>query len=677
MRTLKVNTIRVFVSIAAIISLSSATLRAAPEDYVRSGLDKLQQTIPREARGFRELSTTEVEKAALECRERIAAFSVVDHLRSSAQVLDRVDQMATVKDRVDKLLAALFEIRLELASWEPGEPRATALSHYLQTTKDLIDLSGRVNFFYSSTVRSAAANFSSRPNVRDQLIDLLLKRKSALGAEAISMVLLDPPANSPDGAKPASAATKAKLLKLFAETGSIGCYPATADYLLFGNPPPALAILAAETIEVLGLPQEDRNFNNTAKPRNERAPVMSAKTLHDLLVKSDASQLSPELKTRREKLISRMAARAKDGLAEDRYPMGNFDIQPGDWLLTRNPSPYNVTTLSPILFSHVGVATSEVGKDGKRRIVAVEMRERGTRIPATNIEVFLSRTLHYVILRHSDPKVRAAMGDVARSIIGNEMEFDLDFETTRVQKLRGKSLEGKKIKTYCAGLLLLCAQATSQPREEFFPIAEGPRGDQTAANLKKLGIKLGKDFVSPTGPIFAQNMKIVARREAMYHSVREIEQAVFNRFGERIAVEAMTPTNDLFQNLRLRMARMANGNPLLAKALAATAGVSDQIDLVSAAKAVAAVETLDEIAYGSSRDYRLAFTAVVGGPLEALKQYGYSPLEIKRIGELRKRHADLRSRVDKLSDRQLRLELVEYYIAHGRKRIDQRFFAAE
>ncbi len=48
------------------------------------------------------------------------------------------------------------------------------------------------------------------------------------------------------------------------------------------------------------------------------------------------------------------------GLTEETYRLGPFEVQPGDWLLMRNPSPYNLfTDLSPGLFTHVGVVTLE------------------------------------------------------------------------------------------------------------------------------------------------------------------------------------------------------------------------------------------------------------------------------------------------------------------------------
>ncbi len=79
-------------------------------------------------------------------------------------------------------------------------------------------------------------------------------------------------------------------------------------------------------------------------------------------------------------------------------------------------------------------------------------------MPATSVEVYLRRTLHYVFLRHDDPQAARKMGETAAAVIGNPTEFDLNFRTSRVIELKGKPLTGEKICTYCAGLLVpLCA----------------------------------------------------------------------------------------------------------------------------------------------------------------------------------------------------------------------------
>ena len=127
-----------------------------------------------------------------------------------------------------------------------------------------------------------------------------------------------------------------------------------------------------------------------------------------------------------------------------------------------------------------------------------------TQIPATTIDTYVQRTLNYMVLRHPDEKVARQMADAARSVIGNESQFDLNFRTERLTPLKGKPLKGKKIHTYCAGLLLLCGQQTAEPRRAFFPIPEYPAGGLAVKNLAKLGLTFGDKFISPTGALFSE-----------------------------------------------------------------------------------------------------------------------------------------------------------------------------
>ncbi len=129
----------------------------------------------------------------------------------------------------------------------------------------------------------------------------------------------------------------------------------------------------------------------------------------------------------------------------------------------------------------------------------------------------------------------------------------------------------------------------------------------------------------------------------------------------------------------MKLAEASKTNPLLAQAMAQAAGVSTELDLVAAARAAAVVETLDDVAYGNSGDYRLAIPAITyRGPLEELaKQQNLSAGDLEKLKALRRRHADLVTRLDRerMTPRQLRQELVKYYIERGKTQIDQRFFA--
>ena len=355
-----------------------------------------------------------------------------------------------------------------------------------------------------------------------------------------------------------------------------------------------------------------------------------------------------------------------------------MDVRPGDWLLMRNPSPYNLfTDLTPGLFTHVGVVAVEQATDGFRRFVIVDLPERGDRIPATNVDAFLPRTLHYFVLRHRDAEVAAQLNATALSVIGNESQFDLQFRTQRVAELKGKPLAGARIHTYCAGLLLLCAQETPHPREHFFPIVETPAGGQCATNLRKLGLAIGNDFVSPTGAIFSPHLEIAGRCEPMYEPTREIRERVYDYFARAMIDQRLTPAPDTMQSLRTKLAGAAKRNPLLNRALAKANKVSEHTDLESAAQAAAVVETLDEIAARSVTEFEQARSAILApATRRELVAEGSQPADIARIERLRQRHAQLFQQwtAERLTPRQLRIALVDFYASQGERQLAERFF---
>jgi hypothetical protein len=314
-------------------------------------------------------------------------------------------------------------------------------------------------------------------------------------------------------------------------------------------------------------------------------------------------------------------------------------------------------------------------------MVVVDLPEVGTSMPATNVEIFLQRTLNYVFLRHPDAAVAAKMGERAASTIGDATEFDLNFRTDRVAALKGVALAGKPIHTYCAGLLLLCAQETPLSTSDFFPIAENTGGGRIRENIAKLGLSIGDGFVSPTGCLFSPQLKIVGRSEPMYEPRREVEESIYNYFAQQLAKEDLHPAPDLLQSLREKVAEAAKDNAMLGEALAATAGVNRQVDLVAAAKAKAVVETLDDIAYGASNDFQSARSAILdGGPdISDSQRAELKPDELANQQKYRNRHATLAARWDnhQISPRGLRIELVNYYIDQGRRQLDDRFFTGE
>jgi hypothetical protein len=449
-----------------------------------------------------------------------------------------------------------------------------------------------------------------------------------------------------------------------------------ADLVLEPTTPPQVVLAAAEGIRRLGLPQDVRPEQKDDKAL--AAPAITAKQILDQLKKIDTRQLSAAERTRLSELSKWLTDRAAKGLESDTYRIGNFEVKPGDWLLMRNPSPYNLfTDLSPGLFTHVGVVAIENGSDGKRRMVIVDLPEKGTTMPATTVDAFLDRTLNYVFLRHPDPAVAQKMGETAASLIGNPTEFDLNFRTDRLNELTGKPLKNETIHTYCAGLLILCGQTTGLARNAFFPITETIAPGHTQENIAKLGLSLGDGFVSPTGALFSKELKIVGRSEPIYDPMREIEEAVFDHFAQDLETKDLQPSSDGFPQIRLKVAEASQTNPLLAKALAASAGVSEQMDLVSAAKAAAVVESLDSIAFGSSAEFQAARRAIIDGGEAMREGEKLKPEERDAILKYRSRHADLASRWDRnmLSPRALRMELVDYYRDQGCRQLDDRFFS--
>ena len=260
--------------------------------------------------------------------------------------------------------------------------------------------------------------------------------------------------------------------------------------------------------------------------------------------------------------------------------------------------------------------------------------------------------------------------------MGNETEFDLTFQTDRVLQLKGQPLSGRRIHTYCAGLLVLCAQETSVELDEFFPIRESPAAGNTLANLGKLGLSIGNEFVSPTGALFSPRLKIVARRHPMYDPTREIKEVIYNHFAESMSTQNLIPSPTAYQSLRQKLAEASQSNPLLAQLLAKANNVSEHMDLVSAARASAVIETLDEIADENMDQFLEARYALTAGSMKRLAEQGTNKNDMERIQEYRKRHDTLFHRWTQrqLSVQAIRSELVAYYSARGKRQLDERFF---
>jgi len=724
---------------------------APPEvDGLNPWLRRFHESVPQSAEEFNTLDAAALGQATAAVEQWINLWGRVAAGQPPPEQVNILGRLLDAQGQIDRELDSLLATRVQFAALPDNDQRHAALRNYLLAAAKLVDLSGRLHADLIDILDDMADRFADISPLRQRLLEFLVQRQSNLGAEVMSVDLIDPsptPADSNNGdsnpAKmqasqiaamspmqrrlamrammaggmngpggpnaaglkgaagistsglnmaPASAAAlspeqKLKIIQLMAAAGTASSIYDLADFIKDDSTPPTLVLAAAEAIRALGLPQDPRPGQDASLP----APAITAGKLRERLLKIEPSQWRPEERRRAETLLAWLSDRDLHGLEGNTYRLGQFEVQPGDWLLMRNPSPYNLfTDLSPGLFTHVGVVATETASDGKRRMVVVDLEERGASIPATNVDIFLQRTLNYVFLRHPDPAVAQKMGQAAAAIIGNPAEFDLNFRTDRIADLKNVDLRGQKIHTYCAGLLLLCAQQTGVPREVFFPITETASGGHTQENIATLGLSLGNGFVSPTGALFSSRLEIVGRSQLLYDPQRQVQEAIYDHFAELMEKQVLRPTPDLFQTLRLKVAEASKGNELLAKALAASANVSAQMDLVSAAKTQAVVETLDDVAYGAGREFQAAYEAITNGPPPAVDasqpapdgnaaatpdQRQLTPEQRADIERYRARHADLAMRWDQrqISSRGVRNELVSYYIQQGCGQLDDRF----
>ncbi len=651
--------------VAVILFVSSGFLR---DSFAQDAVELLERAIPASAADCTPARTAAVRKAATELDDWAAARSWEPRKPDPNKIVAVIREVVESKQRADASLQKVLKLRGEFLAIPEDKGRRNSIRQFLQVTATLIDLSGRLQATQRDTISHGSYDLSPYPKQIDELLDLLAKDRVEIGAAVMSYVLFDPPASS--GFKPYPAATRKKTLELIAATKQIDLMDSLDQFLRQKSTTDSLKIVAAETIRAIGLPQDAR------QGQEDPPSKVTAGSLHDIISSIDAKRLNQDLEQRRIKLLEWLARRMKYGVEGGVFRYGNLELRSGDWLLMRGASPYNMfSDLTPGLFTHVGVVTVETDAKGIRRFLLVDLPERGAYIPATPVDTYLKRTLHYFFLRHEDLAVQQAMGQAGADVIGNETQFDLTFRTDRVLKLKGKPLKGRRLNTYCAGFLLLCAQTTSAPRTEFFPVNEHPPGGHCQANLKRLGLSIGDNFISPTGALFSSKMSIVGRRNPIYSPLREVKEAVYDHFAYSMVDKKLTPAPNTLQALRAKFAGLAKYNPWLAKELAKRNNVSEHLDLEAAAQAAAVVETLDEIADGKSGEFSEARQAFMAGPVEQLAKAGLKQKEIERIKMYRKRHQQLYSRwLEGLSPRDVRIELVQYYQEQGTKAVDERFF---
>ena len=575
-------------------------------------------------------------------------------------------------DRVlNQTLDALYAQRANLR--QPGKigDQQLVVRSFLECVTALINLSGRIRYYSVDFFTEAGYELEESLQDYETLIDYFMEYENSVGAITSLKLLAESLRDSSNEAF--SDHIKGKILQLARLTRERQLLSVLVEILGEKHIDPELVIFIVDTIRLIGLPQFSRPKGDIALS----PPLVNGKDILETLSNIDTANLSSTDSLRHQQLVHWVTAHNKQGVMDEEFRFGGATVREGDWLLMKNPSPYNrFTDLYPGLFTHAGVITTEIAEDGRRRFVVVDLPEIGNTIPATPVEKFIERTLDFVILRHHSLGDQKTMGRVAQEIISNESKFDLNFRTTKIESLKGQSLEGKLIDGYCAGLLLLCAQETGKPLEDFFPLRERPAGGNTLRNLAKLDVSMPERFLSPTGPLFSSHLNMVYRCQTMYSPRREIEQAIYDHFAEQMRDGHLTPSLTWYHTLRLNLAQAAETNPTLGRALANAAGVNEKIDLVAAAKLGAVVETLDNIAKNASDHYQNVRTAFRIDAIDDIEPGPEGDKIFDQVVARRRRHADLfvRWEAGVLTPRELRMALVDYYIDQGCAQLDRRFF---
>ncbi len=209
------------------------------------------------------------------------------------------------KERVDRWLDEALALRADFVAIQPDDARRTAIRSYLAATSQLIDLSGRLRFVLMEATNFAAFRFASQPPERERLIDLCIERKSAIGADVMSVALFDPPANSTNRAQPATPEVKAKLLKLIAATRQLDLVPRVAEFARSLQTTPPLGRGCgrdlARSRDAAG------RASRTRMRKDCPSRPITPRELHELLAKIPDAQLSADEDARRDELVAWLA----------------------------------------------------------------------------------------------------------------------------------------------------------------------------------------------------------------------------------------------------------------------------------------------------------------------------------------------------------------------------------
>ncbi|QDV67699.1 hypothetical protein Poly24_14030 [Rosistilla carotiformis] len=566
---------------------------------------------------------------------------------------------AATRQRVD----ALWKLSGPIGASADSPEARPAAATFLKTISAWVDFSGRLRFATREHTRQTVRRLPRRDVAR--LIGLAQQYQVGIVAPAIAFVLAQPPATSK--VQPFDHATRMQLVRLIQSTHEIDATASLYELLRWPHTPDALRLHLLNTLRTIGISQASLTDSNRLTPAELLAELEQMKT----------QSLSVEDQQLRIELMPWLASLAEHGVQGATFRWGPVEIQAGDWVLQRNPSPYNrFTDLSPGLFTHVGIAAEVTDNAGIRRIVIVDLPETGTKIEADTADEFVSTSLHWVVLRHRDPKSAAAMGRVAAKLAGRTSEFDLTFNTALVHEQRGiVDRPDDAVRTYCAGFLALCAQEAGVSWEQLFPLVERPINDRCGENLESLGLTM-TEFLSPSGPLFSPDLQIVGARPPMYAPDNQIREAVYDQFARRISEREFQMHETSAQRLRQQLAELSSDYSWVRAALAQVNDVSPAIDLVVAGRVATIVENLDAIADTQAEAFSDAMTLVTaqGVPAKAPPEEAARLTEV--LANLKSDHpqwfAD--AAAGKLSNRQLQQLLTRFYSEQGQVSVDAMFF---
>lgn len=646
---------------------ASAEVSAERANASQALIGKLGQWTPTSTDQCTGQRLADVRQLVGEVTDFVAGQSEAIDSAPLANIRPLVQQVLELDTAVERTVRESLELRTKFKDAPQGDPARQEIRNYLSICEQWITLNGRMNYLQRDLLDLTTYRLASDVDEIASLIEQLTKHASVPGAAAMSFVLDDP--DPATGLKPYPRRLKLATMRLMAAARTVDVVSVLGRYARQKRLSPELRLAALEALRHVGIPQDP----HPQQDPSIRPPAVTAAQLLEAALQIDSGS-DTKLSQRKQAITSWLQERATKGVLGDRFRVGRVEVRPGDWFLMRNPSPFNMfTDLAPGLFTHVGIVTTMTDAQGIRRFVVTDIPERGDHVPASNVDAYVHEPLHYLFLRHKRPEVNEAIAEAAAETIGNPSQFDLLFRTERVSKLKGKSLRGKLVHTYCAGYLLLCAQQTGLPRTEFFPIQEFPPSEQCSENISTLGLRLGANYISPTGPLFSTNHEILGGRKPFYNPAREIQSAAFSHFGAQMTNAVLKPSPNLFQSLRAKMAGLSRYNPWLARALAKANNVSPRTDLQAAAAAAAVIETLDEIVNRASEDFEFAKLVLANSNADLIN---LPPEDFRRVPEFRKRHAELDKKVEagQITPRELRIALVKYYNAQARRALNERFF---